>query len=353
MRRIRRRIAQRRPGSNLHKELHVVDFKSIDDKTSLAGANRLEILMFRLWDSRHNEKSPLFGINVFKVRELVALPNLTAVPNRHPCVPGIANIRGKAVPVIDLHKYFGCGDENNANIIVVTEFNNSIQGFLAHEIDDIKQFDWGEITEPPSMISEIAGVSNGNVLTAMSVLDGGQMLLIIDVEQIISEVLGTPYDTVESSEISNENAGTKVYFADDSAIARAQIKMILDKMGIEYQYSKSGQEAYDDLQAMADAAEENGEPLINIIQAIITDVEMPVMDGYVLTEKIKKDKRFKDIPILMHSSLSAEENIRLGMKVGVDAYISKMRPKEFSKTLNGLISKSVEKLRALKKSSAA
>jgi two-component system chemotaxis response regulator CheV len=104
---------------------------------------------------------------------------------------------------------------------------------------------------------------------------------------------------------------------------------------------------------MADAAEENGEPLINIIQAIITDVEMPVMDGYVLTEKIKKDKRFKDIPILMHSSLSAEENIRLGMKVGVDAYISKMRPKEFSKTLNGLISKSVEKLRALKKSSAA
>ncbi len=323
----------------------MVDFKSIDDKTSLAGANRLEILMFRLWDSRHNEKLPLFGINVFKVRELVALPKLTAVPNRHPCVPGIANIRGKAVPVIDLHKYFACGDVSNANIIIVTEFNNSIQGFLAHEIDDINQFDWNDITEPPAIVNEMAGEIHGNVLTAMSVLDNGQMLLIIDVEQIISEVLGTPYDSIDASVLSDENAGKTVYFADDSAIARAQIKMILDKMGIGYNYSKNGQEAYTALMAMADAAEEKGEPLINTIQAIITDVEMPVMDGYVLTEKIKKDKRFKDIPILMHSSLSAEENIRLGMKVGVDAYISKMRPEEFSKTLNGLIGSPQNKTR--------
>lgn len=319
----------------------MVDFKSIDDKTSLAGANRLEILMFRLWDSDKVEKNPLFGINVFKVRELVALPTLTAVPNRHPCVPGIANIRGKAVPVIDLHQYFGSSEEFDANIIVVTEFNNSVQGFLAHEIDDINQFDWKDITEPPAIVSELAGQTSGSVLTAMSILEDGQMLLIIDVEQVISEVLGTPYDAIDADYLSDENAGKRVYFADDSTVARAQIKKLLDQMGIGYSYSKNGKDAYDELIKLADQAEENGEPLVDTIQAIITDVEMPVMDGYVLTEKIKKDKRFKDIPVLMHSSLSAEENIRLGMKVGVDAYISKMRPAEFSKTLNGLIAKRV------------
>jgi len=128
-----------------------------------------------------------------------------------------------------------------------------------------------------------------------------------------------------------------VFYVDDSKVARMQIGKILDKMGLSYDCAKNGDQAWKKLSAMADEAEKSGRDVSEQVRAVITDVEMPVMDGYVLTGKIKADKRFNKVPILMHSSLSASENERLGMKVGADAYVPKLRPKEFSQTLNGLL----------------
>ncbi len=315
----------------------MVDFKSIDDRTNLAGTNRLEILMFKLQDNSGSDGSPLYGINVFKVRELMVLPELIQGPNSAPSVAGIANIRGKAVPVIDLHHYFGYSDDNKSNILIVTEFNGSTQGFLVEEVDDIIQLAWSDIREPPEIVTEMAGEAHGSTLTAMSQLDEQRMLLIIDVEQVIAEVLGTSIDVIDATEMPHHNEGAMVFFADDSRVARAQVGRILDKMGIRHQSAKNGQEALEALRVLADAADEKNQPLSDSVRAIITDVEMPKMDGYVLTSKIKADARFNGIPVMMHSSLSTSENKRLGMKVGADAYIPKLRPQEFSQTLDGLL----------------
>lgn len=312
----------------------MVDFKSIDQRTSLAGTNRLELLMFKLHDSHDLSDSALYGINVFKVREIIESPELVKVPQSNDYVAGIANIRGSAIPVIDLGQYLGCdyGDKQ-PGILIVTEFNRSTQGFLIHQVEKIIQLDWNEIHEPPVLIQE----NHNNTLTAMSLIEDENMLLILDVEKVIADVLGSKIDVIEATEMTLDNKGRKVFFADDSQVARTQIGRILDKMGIEHQSAKSGLEALEALHLMAEEAERAGQPLSHSLSAIITDVEMPEMDGYVLTGKIKGDRRFAGIPVMMHTSLSASENLRLGMKVGADAYIPKLKPDEFFKALDGLL----------------
>lgn len=315
----------------------MVDFKAIDEKSNLAGSNRLEILMFALEDKHDGGTTPLYGINVFKVRELITLPHLIQKPHSHNCAAGIANIRGKAVPVIDLYKYYGVTPTSDLSILIVTEFNGSTQGFIVHEVDKIIQLDWQQISEPPELVSNLTGVNHGNTLTGISLLADASMLMIIDVEQVIAEVLGSGLDVIEATDMTTQNTDLTVLFADDSKVARRQVSSILEKMGLNFHSATNGQEALNLLNELAEKAESAGHHLSDTLKAVITDVEMPMMDGYMLTKRIKEDKRFDGIPVMMHSSLSAEENIRLGDKVGVDAYVPKLRPKDFSETLDKLI----------------
>ncbi len=320
----------------------MVDFKSIDETTKLAGSNRLELLMFNLDNKSAEGKTTLYGINVFKVRELIALPSLVQKPYSHECSPGVANVRGKAVPVIDLQQYFGYPQTDDQNILIITEFNGSTQGFIVSEVDKIIQLDWQNISEPPQMVTELSGLKHGNTLTGISLLSPTSTLMIIDVEQVISEVLGSGIDVIAATDMTTRNIGKTILFTDDSAVARQQVSKILEKMGIKFHCTNNGQEAYDLLDKLATEAEAKGDPLSKTIEAVITDVEMPVMDGYMLTRKIKGDRRFDGIPVMMHSSLSAEENIRLGKKVGVDAYVPKLRPAEFCEALDQLLNTPVE-----------
>lgn len=292
--------------------------------------------MFTLGNSESGQSS-LYGINVFKVRELITLPKLVAKPNRHPCCPGIANVRGKAVPVIDLQKYYGFPSSSEQNILVITEFNSSTQGFIVNRVDEIIQLDWKNISEPPEIVTELTGVNYGNTLTGISILEDDTMLMIIDVEQVIGEVLGSKLDKIDMTEMTTRNKDKTVFFADDSKVAREQVSAILKKMGLKYHVANNGREALEKLDVLAKEAEKEGRKLSDSINAIITDVEMPVLDGYMLTRSIKADSRFNGIPVIMHSSLSAEENVRLGEKVGVDAYIPKLQPKVFSTTLDSLL----------------
>lgn len=310
-------------------------FQSIDDRTNLAGTNRLEILMFCLGRKNQLENETRFGINVFKVRELMTVPELIKIPEAPPSLVGVANIRGRAVPVIDLNHYCGYESADDSKILIVTEFNNSTQGFMVSEVDDIIQLAWSQIVEPNELISS----NYDNMLTAMSKLDDDSILLLIDVEKIIAEVLGSTFD-IDANTIERElDESRYVYFVDDSGVARMQVARLLDKMKIQHKSAHNGRDAWDDLLRAAEEAEKAGVPLGDSLQAIITDVEMPYMDGYVLTTKIKSDRRFEGIPVMMHSSLSAGQNKMLGMKVGADAYVAKLVATEFSSTLNGLIVK--------------
>lgn len=307
--------------------------QSVTDSTRLAGTNQLEILMFKLEDSDDSDLTELFGINVFKVRELVEAPELTITPNRTEFLAGYASIRGKAIPVIDMPKYCGIKSSCAPKILAITEFNRSTQAFLMHDVAGIERLDWNDIQAPPDIIS----AEHGNMLTAMTILEDGRMLLIVDVEKVLVDVLGSNIDELEKDDEEHGLDGRLVFFADDSNVARVQVGKILDHVGVPYQSAKNGQDALAALQELAEKAAEDGVPLFTRIQAVVTDVEMPIMDGYVLTRNIKADSRFNGIPVMMHSSLSAAENIRLGMKVGADGYMPKLRPTEFISELVKLI----------------
>lgn len=311
--------------------------QSVTESTRLAGTNQLEILMFRLEEG--GDKTELFGINVFKVRELIEAPVLTQTPETSEYLAGYANIRGKAVPVIDMQKYCGIQTDTEPKILAITEFNRSTQAFLVHDVDGIQRLSWDDIKPPPAIV----GNERDNMLTAMSVLEDGRMLLIIDVEKVLVDVLGSAINELSGIEEQHGLDERLVFFADDSSVARMQISKILDHINVPHESAGNGLEALTTLQHLADVADEDGVALASRIQAIVTDVEMPVMDGYVLTRHIKDDKRFNGIPVMMHSSLSADENIRIGMKVGADGYMPKLRPKEFIARLVGLIQESSRK----------
>ncbi|MFK7856646.1 MAG: chemotaxis protein [Granulosicoccus sp.] len=311
--------------------------ESVDNRTNLAGTNRLEILMFSLGKKNQIENDTRFGINVFKVRELMTVPTLIKIPEANPSLVGMANIRGKAVPVIDLNHFCGYESSPDSNILIVTEFNNSTQGFMVSEVDDIIQLAWSQIVEPNELVSN----SHDNMLTAMSKLEDDRILLLIDVEKIIAEVLATDHD-FDVETVKHEDSDSKfVFFADDSGVARIQVGRLLENMNIRHHSANNGRDAWANLRGYADEAEQKNQKLRHTLQAIVTDVEMPYMDGYVLTQMIKEDPRFEGIPVMMHSSLSAEQNKKMGMKVGADAYVAKLVAKEFTETLNGLIAKNV------------
>ncbi len=310
--------------------------KEIEERANLAGTNRLEVLMFSL-EERNEEHSELFGLNVFKVRELLAVPPLMDIPMSPKCMKGMANIRGRSVPVIDLKEFCGIKDPTPPKILILTEYNNSVQGFLVHDVDNIIQLAWSEIKPPPPMVSNV----DSSVLTAISELEDQRMLLIIDVEKILAEVLG-PIAQAQGKDLfegASKDTLTDftIFYADDSAIARAQVQAILDRMGASTMHAKDGLEAWERLSALANQAEAEGVPLSSKIQAIITDVEMPGLDGFMLTKNVKQDPRFEGIPVIMHSSLSSDSNKRLGANCGADSYVAKLQPKELSDTLESYL----------------
>ncbi len=309
--------------------------QNIIEQTTHAGTNRLEVLTFKL-DEKGGRNSQLFGINVFKVIELVTVPPLLTIPTCTPFMKGIANIRGSSVPVIDLIAYCGFENESPANILILTEYNNSSQGFLVYNVAEIAQLAWSDVLEPPQIFSNVGSA----IVTGISELDEQKNLLILDVEKILADVLG-PIEGREGRGIDqaaeNTLKGKTVFYADDSPVARKQLDAILGRMGAKTIVSPDGEHAWGKLQQFAKEAQTEDKPLESILQAIITDVEMPRMDGYTLTKQIKEDSRFAKIPVIMHTSLSSENNKRMGEKVGVDAYVAKLNPKEISDTLEHFI----------------
>jgi two-component system chemotaxis response regulator CheV len=289
---------------------------SVDQRTQLAGHNRLELLLFRL-NGRQR-----FGINVFKVQEVIQCPPLTIVPQANRIVKGIANMRGRTIPVMDLSMAIGGSpiDTIEGKFVVVTEYNRSIQGFLVNSVDRIVNMNWGEILPPPK------GAGLAHYLTAVTRVDD-ELVEIIDVEKVLAEVMGS--DEQVSSEVLDEMpdeeeavARSHVLVADDSSVARNQIKRTLDQLGVECTLAKDGREALDLLLQWA----EEGIDLHEKLFMVISDVEMPEMDGYTFTTHVRADPRMKDLFILLHTSLSGVFNNAMVEKVGADQFIAKFQP---------------------------
>lgn len=298
--------------------------KTVDERTRIAGSNRMEILLFSLGGTE------TFGINVFKVREVTWTPPITRAPNLPPGVEGVISLRGCVIPVIGLAKFLGgdC-DVSAQSTMMVTEFSRHTQGFLVHEVDRIVRVDWDAVRAPQGALSD-----DCSLVTALTELPDGKLVSILDVEQILANVFGeTEVPPIEPA----ATEAASVLFADDSAIARKEIAQVLESLGVNYQHATTGLEAWERLQAMAASAQAEGAALKSRLSVILTDAEMPAMDGYVLTRKIKADARFKGIPVVMHSSLSSDANRAMGEHVGVDAYVPKFDPVVLADTLRPML----------------
>jgi two-component system, chemotaxis family, chemotaxis protein CheV len=297
---------------------------SVDARTRLAGSNTMELLLFSLGTKE------IFAINVFKVREITRTPAITRAPNLPNGVEGVVSLRGSIIPVISLSKLIGVGAGECTNqTMMVTEFSRHVQGFLLNGVDRIVRVEWDKVRAPDPMIVG----SNANI-TAITELPNGQLVSILDVEHVLATVYG-------ESEVPDLEPVTRsdssIFFVDDSAVARKEIVKVLDKLEVNHQHASNGREAWERLQSMANRAQAEGEPLASKLQLILTDAEMPEMDGYVLTRCIKSDARFEGVSVVMHSSLSSEANRSMGKSVGVDAYVAKFEPRVLADTLRPLI----------------
>ncbi len=303
--------------------------KSIDARTKLAGTNKLEILLFSLGVNSRTGRSETFGINVFKVREVMRTPPITTAPEMPSSVMGMVSLRGALVPVVDLAQYAGITTDMPRSIMIVTEYAGHTQGFLVESVDTILRLDWSQMRVPPEMLV----AEMGGLVTAVTELQDGRLVMMMDVEKVLSETTNYDDEIVFRTIKPLDDPHLTVYFADDSIVARKQIVRTLEAMNVKYVSAINGREAWNELEKAAAYAKASGQKMTDVVSLVLTDIEMPEMDGYILTKKIKSDPRFAGVPVIMHSSLSGMSNQQLGKSVGVDEYVPKFEPQKLSETL--------------------
>ena len=287
---------------------------NIDQRTRLVGENRLEILMFQLSGRQ------LFAINVFKVQEVLQMPKLTQMPQRHRCVVGVVHLRGHTIPVIDLSQAIGMRpiEPQPTSTIIVTEYNRWVQAFLIGGVDRIINLTWDTVMPPPD------GAGRNHYLTAITKVED-KLVEIIDVEKVLAEIM--PYNTKVSTERLADPAltaaqGREVLLVDDSSTALMQMRDTLRQLNLKIHTVSDGLKALKLLKQWADAGEDVPRKLL----MIITDAEMPEMDGYRLTTEIRNDPRLADLYVVLHTSLSGNFNLAMVQKVGCNDFLSKFQP---------------------------
>lgn len=303
---------------------------SVNKRTQLVGQNRLELLLFKLVGEQ------IYGINVFKVKEVLQCPKLTMLPQRHPVVRGVAHIRGGTIPIIDMGMAIGqyaIPDQDiNNSFVIITEYNRNTQGFLVGGVERIVNLNWEEIHPPPK------GAGPENYLTAVTRLDD-RLIEIIDVEKILSEVSPVEenlnQEFVQQVSERNEEANLTVLVVDDSVVARKQIQNCLQTIGLNVITKNDGKQAYDYLIGLV----EDGGTIREHISLMISDVEMPEMDGYTLTTCCKNDSRLSSLYIMLHTSLSGVFNKAMVEKVGANDFMAKFSPDELAERVMEIIDK--------------
>ncbi|MBK7547840.1 MAG: chemotaxis protein CheV [Rhodoferax sp.] len=308
----------------------------VDERTNLTANNKFELLLFRLGEAPGTDRRELFGINVFKVREILVMPTITAMANAPANVMGVANIRGQIIPVINLPAVVGCVPKRGLTILMVTEYARTTQAFAVEEVDEIVRLEWNQVLA--------AEGNGGGLVTSIARLDGSventRLAQVLDVEQILRDVMPTSQEEITPQSIGiavTLPKGSVILAADDSPMARSMIEQGLKAMGAPYIMTKTGQEAWDRLQAISEEARAEGKTVQDKVALVLTDLEMPVMDGFTLTRNIKQDQRFKSIPVVIHSSLTGTANEGHVKTVGADAYVAKFVAKELALTIRHVL----------------
>ncbi|WP_415882407.1 chemotaxis protein CheV [Neptuniibacter sp. QD72_48] len=293
---------------------------SVNLRTQMVGQNRLELLLFAL------ESEQQYGINVFKVREVLQCPELTEVPRQTSAIKGMAHIRGETIPVLDLSEAVGRQtvpyEQRQECFLIVAEYNRRTLAFLVRKVDRILNTQWDQIMAPPTEI----GVEN--YLTAIFEYEG-KLIEILDVEQILADLY--PMPTEVSKDVADDKVREKarehqILIVDDSSVARNQMQRSLENLGIKVTSCNNGRMAWDLLRDMAD----RGTDVTTHFLMVISDIEMPEMDGYTLTSMIREDERMSNMHVVLHTSLSGGFNVSMVKKVGADGFLAKFNPDDLA-----------------------
>ena len=306
--------------------------QEVDERSRLAGTNKFELLVFRLGEDKSASTREVFGINVFKVREALIMPPITPMPGSPKHVLGVANIRGQIIPVIDLPSVVGC-TPSARNILLVTEYERSVQGFAVEEVEEIVRLEWGRVVSAEKSAA-------GALVTSLARLDEGEeksrLALILDVESILREALPSRFRSGEEITFAPDikiPQGSVVLYADDSGVARKQIETVLNRLRLPFIGAKTGKEAWERLRTLAQESRAAGVPIAERVAAVLTDLEMPDMDGFTLTRQMKDDDLLRTIPVIIHSSLSGSANESHANRVGADGYVAKFVPDELAREI--------------------
>lgn len=312
--------------------------QEIDERTNLTNTNKFELLLFRLGGDDNGDRSELYGINVFKIREIVAMPPVTAVAGAQPHMLGVVNLRGQIIPVMDLPAIVGVKPKTGLNIMLVTEFARTTQAFAVESVDEIVRLDW-------SQVLTAEGSNATGMVTSIARLDGDtsgtRLAQVLDVETILRRMVPAEGKEVDPESIPTIalKQGAFILAADDSVVARNLIEQGLQAMHAPFVMTKSGKEAWDKLNSIAVGCKAEGIDVADRVALVLTDLEMPEMDGFTLTRKIKQDPRFSKIPVVIHSSLSGKTNEDHVKGVGADAYVAKFVAEDLATTIKSVLHK--------------
>ncbi|KQY01001.1 MULTISPECIES: chemotaxis protein [Massilia] len=312
--------------------------QEVDERSNLTGTNKFELLLFRLGGDASGEHSELFGINVFKIREIVAMPTITKVAGAPDHVLGVVNLRGQIIQVLDLPGIAGVTPKTGLNIMLVTEFARTTQAFAVESVEEIVRLDWTQVMSA----EKSAGSGMVTSIARLEPVDGqpARLAQVLDVETILRNL--NPEAQTENIEQAvgakmKLKPGAVILAADDSVVARALIEQGLDAMGLPFVMTKSGKECWEQLNHIAAAAEAEGKTVHDKVALVLTDLEMPEMDGFTLTRNIKSNARFGNMPVVIHSSLSGTTNEEHVKNVRADAYVAKFSAEDLSRTLRTLL----------------
>ncbi len=312
--------------------------KNAEDRIDIlqVGTNQMELVDFRMFELKEDGRiyEGIYGINIAKVKEIIKYPNLIKIPSKDSLIEGIYNLRGEVIPIVSLAKWLGISEPSDIKTkkVIITIFNNITVGFIVHDAKRIRRISW-RFVRPPS---EVLRHQYGNKIVGTINLDEEHVMIILDFESICEELGIFSEDDVKRikdvalQSVKEKQKKAKILIADDSATARKIIKTAVEPLAERIIETKDGQEAWDLLNKLYNDTNGNIKDAIDII---ITDVEMPNMDGYRFTKLVKEDERFKNIPVVMNTSLSGSANLQKAKDVGVDDFCTKFIAEEFTKAV--------------------
>lgn len=297
------------------------------DNTLKVGSNEMELVDFRIFKKEESGVyEGIYGVNVSKVREIIKLPKLTELPGTPEFIEGIFDLRNVVIPVVNLAKWMKVAEPDNIqknSRVIITEFNNVLIGFIVHEAKRIRRISWADI-EPASFIRDNTSVE-GSKITGVTKIEGDNVLLILDLESVVQELGLYEPDTQDAPKQITHFSGLAMVL-DDSSTARKIVKEALEKMGFDVVEAMDGEEG---LQKLNDLYSVYGKDISSKLRIIISDVEMPRMDGFHFAAKFREDGRFEGIPIVFNSSISDHFSELRGVEAGGEAYLVKFKASVF------------------------